>query len=131
MKASNARGSTKATKMRSQPSALVLSGVTVGTSEGLTVAVPGVGVTVVTVLVAVAAGLVADEWGATAGEPVKAKAASARMPSKTRMAANCNGFSESAGVTRYQWPSHIAVITPPSASAPAKKLPTISAPPRL
>src|SRR5258707_1813305 len=133
MKPSSTRGKTKATTIRSQLMVFVLRGVTTGTSVGLTCA-RGAGVAADTaeVAVAVTAGFaVLLDWDAAMAEPpVKVKASCASTPSSTSVVANCSGFSESAGVTRYQCPSHIAVRPPPSASAQANKLPTVITPAR-
>src|SRR6266571_1464960 len=82
------------------------------------------------VVVAVSAGVTAlldCDWAAVLSPPVKVKTNCASTPIKTSVAAKRSGFSERAGVTRYQCPSHMAVITPPRARADAKKLPTAKA----
>src|SRR5439155_9089774 len=110
-------GITKLTNMRSQLIASVPSGVTTGALAGLTPA-SGVGVAPGTVGVAVTVGDVAGLFAnVVVGPAVKVKITWARTPSSTSVVANSSGFSERAGVTRYQWPSHIAVITPPNAKA--------------
>src|SRR5437867_9447216 len=132
MKPSSARGIIKATKMRNQLITSILSGVTTGALEGL-ICVFGTGVAAE--IAVVPEGVLVDitvlldwECAAVLRPPVKAKTPCDSTPISTSVVANRSGFSESAGVTRYQCPSHIAVITPPSASAPAKKLPTTNAP---
>src|SRR6202165_6117435 len=131
MMASSIKGMTKATNMRGQPIASVLSGVMVGTFAGLACGLD-VGVAGETAVVAVTVGVAVlpCECAGVLGVAVKAKMTWARTPRSTSVVANCKGFSESAGVTRYQCPSHMAVMTPPRASAPAKKLPTIKTPAR-
>src|SRR5689334_14911890 len=124
-------GITNPTRIRSQPIAPALRGVTTGTPAGLTCD-PGVGVAADTLVVAVAVTAGVDALLAlacvVAGTAIKAMITSASTASSTSVVANRYGFSESAGVTRYQCPSHIAVITPPTASAAAKKLATVKTP---
>src|SRR5579864_7218797 len=127
-------GITKLTRMRSQPMAFVLSGATTGIPAGLVCEFVGgvaVGAVVVGVAVTVGVAVLAALAYVVLGPAVKAKITCASTPSKTSVVANCSGFSERAGVTRYQCPSHMAVMTPPSASAAAKKLAMVNAPPRF
>src|SRR5215469_913114 len=109
MKPSRIRGKIKATRICSQPITSVLSGVTTGVLEGLTcVLVDGVAAEIAGVAVAadVTAALVAWECAAVLRPPAKVKTTCASTPIRTSVAANRNGFPESAGVTRYQCPSH-------------------------
>src|SRR5579883_2450946 len=130
-------GKTRPTAMRSQPIASTLSGVTTGTFDGLT-CVPEVGVGVAAVITAVAVGCALTDVAAggtvlaagVIGPPAKVKTPCARIAASTTVTANCSGFSVSTGVTRYQWPSHIAVMTPPSARAAAKNSATVNTPPK-
>src|SRR6266700_2757362 len=135
MKPRSARGKTKATRRRSQPIASILSGATTVVSEGLTCELgTGVAADITVVVVAVTAGVTAlldCDWAAVLSPPVKVKTNCASTPIKTSVVAKRSGFSERAGVTRYQCPSHIAVITPPRAKAAAKKLAMVKMPPRL
>src|SRR5579883_1379065 len=132
-------GMTRPTAMRSQPIASMLSGVTTGTFAGLTpVPEVGVGVAAVIAVVVVAVGCALTDVAAggvilaagVIGPPAKVKIPCARIAASTTVTANYSGFSVSAGVTRYQWPSHIAVITPPSARAAAKNSATVNALPK-
>src|SRR6266700_4181159 len=131
MKPRSVRGKTKATRSRSQPIASILRGATTVVSEGLTCELgTGVAADIAVVVVAVTAGVTAlldCDWAAVLSPPVKVKTNCASTPIKTSVVAKRSGFSERAGVTRYQCPSHIAVITPPRARADAKKLPTAKA----
>src|SRR5437660_3563970 len=117
--------------MRNQPITSALNGAMTGALGGLTL-VLGVGVPVAgvgpatTVGVWEAAGFVA---AAVDGPAAKAKIIWAIKAIKTTVVAKSSGLSERAGVTRYQWPSHIAVSTPPSAKEAAKKPTTVKMPP--
>src|SRR6202043_1509035 len=86
MKASSIRGMTKATTIRSQPMASVLSGVMVGTFAGLACGLD-VGVAGETAAVAVTVGvaLLPCECAGVLGVPVKAKMTWASTPRSTRV----------------------------------------------
>src|SRR6266487_2605602 len=90
-------GMIKPTRICSQPIAPVLIGVITGALAGFTF-VPGAGV----------AGAVTEVppggWltGTVVGPAVIVKSTWARIATRTSVVANCNGFSERAGVTRYQ-----------------------------
>jgi len=125
----------KLTRMRNQPIASMLSGVATGAFAGFTGELcepaPGVAFPTVVVAVAVTVGtLLLWTFALVVVVPlIRAISICASRPSITSVVAKSSGRSESAGVTRYQCPSHIAVITPPNASAAAKKLATTNAPP--
>src|SRR5579884_801027 len=128
-------GITKLTRIRIQLMAFELSGVTTGAPSGFT-CVPCCFVTVeVGAAVACAAGVLTAVEGlltyAVLGPIAREKMTCANTATSTIVVANSKGFSERAGVTRYQCPSHIAVITPPRAKAAAKKLAMVKTPPRL
>ena len=98
-------GITKLTRIRSQPMTSALNGVTTGALAGLILGF-GVGVAPDTTGVA---GAVTTGGGVdglfayvVAGPAEIARITCASTPSSTNVVANSSGFSESAGVTRYQ-----------------------------
>src|SRR5579883_3607433 len=92
----------KPTRMRSQPMATVPSGVTVGTSAGLTVGggwltLPTVGVVTTT---GVLWGAIVACAGATLAPAPTKRITSSSTPIRTSVVENSSGFSVMAGVTR-------------------------------
>src|SRR5437764_5887174 len=99
-----ASGITKLTRIRSQLMTLVPRGVATGALAGLTFGF-GVGVAalITGVAVAVAAGGVDGLFAYVIVGPARtARITCNNIPSSTNVVAKSSGFSESAGVTRYQ-----------------------------